>query len=109
MKQTRKAIEANMRNKLAAQYKAKTERLEEEIERLRQRNKELSARAMKAEQEKMEMRDKLNQFKDWNRRLQEYMDMGEEDRKAYAEKIKQEAKLNSLISEHFAPYLGLFM
>lgn len=97
MKQNRKQIEAALRNKMAAQYTAKVADLKKEIEELREANKEYRTRAYKAEQEKLEMQDKLNQYEDWNRRLQEFMNMSDEDRIAYVEHLKKTKELNDTI------------
>lgn len=92
-----------MRGKLAKQYAAKMAKLEEEINRLREANADYRTRAYKAEQEKLEMQNKLNQYEDWNRRLQEFMDMSEEDRTAYVKNLKKTKELNDAIS-HFKFY-----
>lgn len=98
MKQNKKQIEANLRNKLAAQYKEKTEQLKNEKAVLEKRYNEMYERARKAEIERDELKDKVAQCEDWNRRLQEFMDMSEEDRKAYVENLKKTDELNKTIS-----------
>ena len=98
MKQSKKQIEANLRNKMAAQYKTKTENLEKRIEKLVDENHKLMMRAHKAEQEKMEMQDRLQQLEDWNARLQEFMDMNEEDRKQYVENLRAKTELNDTLN-----------
>lgn len=103
MKQNKKQIEANLRNKLAAQYKEKTEQLKNEKAVLEKRYNEMYERARKAEIERDELKDKVAQCEDWNRRLQEFMDMSEEDRKAYIENLKKTDELNKVIS-HFGFY-----
>lgn len=92
MKQNKKQIEANLRNKMAAQYKAKTDDLQERIVKLEKRLKEANERAHQAELEKLDMKDKLQQYEDWNRRLQECMDMSEEDRKKYVENLRADTE-----------------
>ena len=103
MKQNKKQIEAALRNKMAAQYTNKVADLNKEIDMLRKSNKEYRERAYKAEQEKLEMQDKLNQYEDWNRRLQEFMGMSDEDRAAYVENLKKTKELNDAI-ERFGFY-----
>ena len=98
MKQSKKQIEANLRNKMATQYKTKTESLKETIKDLEERNHELMMRAHKAEQEKMEMQDRLQQLEDWNTRLQEFMDMNEEDRKQYVENLRAKTEINDTLN-----------
>ena len=93
MKPNKKQIEASLRNKMAAQYTNKVADLNKEIDMLRKSNKEYRERAYKAEQEKLELQDKVNQYEDWNNRLQEFMDMSDEDRTAYVENLKKQKNL----------------
>ena len=103
MKQTKKQIESTLRNKIAAQYTNKVADLNKEIDMLRKSNKEYRERAYKAEQEKLELQDKVNQYEDWNNRLQEFMGMSDEDRAAYVENLKKTKELNDAI-ERFGFY-----
>lgn len=103
MKTNKKQIEAALRNKMAAQYTNKVADLNKEIDMLRKSNKEYRERAYKAEQEKLELQDKVNQYEDWNNRLQEFMDMSDEDRTAYVENLKKTKELNDAI-ERFGFY-----
>ena len=96
-KLTKKEIENQLRGKVAKQYTEKVAKLEDEINRLHKVNVEYRNRAYKAEQEKLEMQDKLNQYEDWNNRLQEFMDMSEEDRLAYVENLKKTKELDKVI------------
>ena len=102
-KLSKKEIENQLRGKIAKQYTEKVAKLEDEINRLHEANVEYRNRAYKAEQEKLEMQDKLKQFEDWNNRLQEFMDMSEEDRLAYIENLKKTNELNKAI-ERFGFY-----
>lgn len=97
MKQNKKQIEANLRNKMAAQYKASAELREKRIDELIKENSKLFTRATTAEQENLELKDKVNQLEDWIQRLQEYMDMNDEDRQAYITNLKLEKQLNDAI------------
>ena len=102
-KLTKKEIENQLRGKIAKQYTEKVAKLEDEINRLREANAEYRNRAYKAEQEKLEMQDKLKQYEDWNIRLQDFMDMSEEDRLAYIENLKKTNELNKAF-ERFGFY-----
>ena len=88
---------------MAAQYTNKVADLNKEIDMLRKSNKEYRERAYKAEQEKLELQDKVNQYEDWNNRLQEFMGMSDEDRAAYVENLKKTKELNDAI-ERFGFY-----
>lgn len=96
-KLNKKEIENQLRGKIAKQYTEKVAKLEDEINRLHKVNVEYRNRAYKAEQEKLEMQDKLNQYEDWNNRLQEFMDMSEEDRLVYVENLKKTKELDKAI------------
>ena len=102
-KLNKKEIENQLRGKIAKQYTEKVAKLEDEINRLREANVEYRNRAYKAEQEKLEMQDKLKQYEDWNIRLQDFMDMSEEDRLAYVENLKKTNELDDAIN-HFKLY-----
>lgn len=97
-KLNKKQIENELRGKIAKQYTARVFYLEKENAHLREENAEYRRRAYEAEQEKLEMQDKLKQYEDWNRRLQEFMDMSEEDRTAYVENLKRTKELDDAIS-----------
>ena len=112
MKLNKKQIEANLRNKLTSQYKEKTEQLKSEKAVLEKRYNEMYERARKAEIERDELKDKVAQYEDWNRRLQEFMDMSDEDRIAYVENLKRTKELDDAISRFgfYGKMLGtLFM
>lgn len=106
-KVNKKQIENELRNKISKQYTAKVAELKKEIEVLREANKEYRVRAYKAEQEKNEIQDKLEQYEDWNRRLMEFMDMSDEDRKAHIEKLKKTDELDKAI-KNFGFYNKIF-
>ena len=102
-KLSKKEIENQLRGKIAKQYTEKVAKLEDDINRLREVNAEYRTRAYKAEQGKLEMQDKLKQYEDWNNRLQDFMDMSEEDRLTYVENLKKTNDLNKAI-ERFGFY-----
>lgn len=106
MKQTRKQIEANLRNKLASQYKEKTELLKAEKSSLQKHLNETYERARRAEIERDELKEKVALYEDWNCRLQEFMDMNEDDRKAYVENLHKSNELNAKL-ERFGFYSDL--
>ena len=97
MKQNKKQIEAALRNKMAAHYTNKVADLNKEIDMLRKSNKEYRERAYKAEQEKLELQDKVNQYEEWIERLQEYMDMSEDDCKTHLEILRAKSEYDKLL------------
>lgn len=106
-KLNRKAVEANLRNKLATQYKEKTEQLKSDKAVLKRLLNEMEKRAIKAETECDELKERVKQYEDWNRRLQEFMDMSEDDRKAYVENLRKKDELDQIIKK-FGFYSNLF-
>lgn len=106
-KVNRKAIEANLRNKLATQYKDKTEQLKAEKADLEKKFNDMWKRAREAEIERDKLKEEIAQYEDWNRRLLECMDMNEDDRKAYIENLRKTDELNGLLKK-FGFYTDMF-
>lgn len=98
-KLNRKAVEANLRNKLATQYKEKTEQLKSDNAVLKRLLNEMEKRAIKAETECDELKEQVKQYEDWNIRLQEFMDMSEDDRKAYVENLRKKDEFDQIIKK----------
>lgn len=96
-KPNRKQIEANLRNKIANQYRERIEQLKEEKSALEIKYNKLWRESCEIECERDELKDKVAQYEDWNRRLQEFMDMSDEDRAAYIETLKRTKELNDAI------------
>lgn len=100
-KETRKQIIEQTRNEVARQYKQKIADLEERVTRA---NNEMFSYMKEFGEQQIkinELQEKVNQYEDWIRRLQEFMDMEPDAReKAFTEmKVKRELneKLNGLI------------
>ena len=96
-KLNKKQIENELRGKIDKQYTQRTQKLEDRVKKLSEQLYEANQRASKAEQEKLEMQDKLNQLEDWNQRLQEFMNMSEEERTTYVEHLKKTKELDTAI------------
>lgn len=95
MKETKKQIKAQLINEVSAQYRYKMARLENQIKYMENRlalqhkeTLEYRQRALKAEEE-------LEKYQDWNRRLQEFMDMEPDAR----DKAIADLKVRSEISQ----------
>lgn len=97
-KLNKKQIEASLRNKLASQYKEKTEQLKAEKATLEIKYNKLWRESCEIKRERDELKEKLAQYEDWNNRLQEFMDLSEEDRLAYVENLKKSKELNDAIN-----------
>lgn len=97
-KLNKKQIEASLRNKLASQYKEKTEQLKAEKTALEIKYNKLWRESCEFKRERDELKEKVAQYEDWNNRLQEFMGMSDEDRKAYVENLKKTKELNDAIN-----------
>lgn len=106
-KETRRQIIEQTRNEVARQYNNKIADLEERLKRAN----ECSYQFMKAygdEQRRAdELQEKVNQYEDWIRRLQEYMDMEPDARDKAFRQMEANDKLNNLL-DGFGMYLSIF-
>jgi regulator of replication initiation timing len=106
-KQTKKEIEGTLRNKLQKKFNDDLASYKERLEKLANENYELQKKLREKVDENIALRDKVDQYEDWNRRLQEFCDMNEEDRKAAIEQYKTD----QILAEHlnrFSTYLNIF-
>ena len=82
-------------------YTEKLEKLESENKRLQDENWKAYTESSKIRRENVELKEKLAKFEDWNRRLQEFMDMSDEDRnrafKEMKDRAENTANMNSLL------------
>ena len=107
MKQTRKALKAEIINELAKKYKQKYEKRIEQLANsfssLRTENRQLRI-------ENDEMTEKILKYEDWIHRLLEFCDLTEDERKEAIVNLKVAQKENQQINEIlqiFKPYLGI--
>lgn len=110
-KESKKQIKAQLINEVSAQYRYKMARLENRIKYMenrlaqqRQETLEYRQRALKAEEE-------LEKYQDWNRRLQEFMDMTPEEREKHFAELQTRNKLNEKMTSfvNMFQHLGLYV
>ena len=92
-------------------YNEKLEKLEEENRRLQNENWKAYTESTIIRRENTELKEKLAKFEDWNRRLQEFMDMSDEDRNRAFKEIKDRAEFSAnlkAISGMFKEMCGLW-
>ena len=89
MKETKKELKARLTNEIAARFKNKIKELEEEKRRAIDSWSRLVEKNSILQAENIRLKDELEKYEDWNRRLQEFMDMTPEER----EKVIQDSKL----------------
>ena len=107
MKETKKQIEANLRNKIAKQYTTHIDNLQERLNKAVDELYEARGEVNRLKQIISEKDEKIEQYEDWVHRLQEFMDMSEEDRKTFIEREKQKQKFSTYIENSvFFKYLS---
>ena len=108
-KKTRREIEENLRNKLTNKHNEYVERQQKRYGELWDKWTEACRERDKYQQENEELKEKLQQYEDWINRLQEFMDMPEDMRKAEMERMRAEQKFNTYIAESpFFKMMGLW-
>lgn len=108
MKQTKKEIEETVKNKIHRQYKDKMESYQERIDHLAKELHDERVKRREYQNQVEELKEKVEQYEDWNRRLQEFMDMSEEDRKHELEKYRVSQELNGVL-DMYKHFMGLLM
>ena len=117
-KQSKNSLKATLINELSKQYKQKYEGTIIELqERLKQQiliNKELSLNCHRLGNEIDELREKVNKYEDWIRRLQEWCNLPEDERtKAIAEYNKKfdefefTKEADEYLRKAFGPYFQI--
>ena len=111
MKETKKQIKAQLTNEIAAKYKSRIDNLESEIKRLTERGFKMQIWNETLVSENIRLKEQLEKYEDWNRRLQEFMDMSEEDRNKYLSELHIQSKLNQKMDSflNFFQHLGLYI
>jgi hypothetical protein len=104
MKETKKQIKAQLTNEISLRFKKRIDALETELKYVRSELRECDNQRRKAERTVLELQDKVEQYEDWNRRLQEFMDMTPEER----EKIIQDSKLRVTTNERLNKIMNMF-
>lgn len=97
MKQTKKQIEADLRNKICKQYTGTIDNLQERLDSVAKELHEERKKRIEAQTKMEELEEKVRQYEDWNRRLQEFMDMSDEDRKAAVAEMKFHEELGGML------------
>jgi cell shape-determining protein MreC len=97
MKQTKKQIEADLRNKICKQYTSHIDNLQKRIYELSDKLHNEIKKNIEVQTKMEELEEKVRQYEDWNRRLQEFMDMNEEDRKAALAEAKFHEDLKDMV------------
>lgn len=103
MKQTKKEIEATLRNKICKHYTSKIDSMQERLDKMAKELSEERKKRIEAQSKTSELEEKVTQYEDWIHRLQEFMDMNEDDRKNALAEMKAKAEMGKLVDmcKHF--------
>lgn len=108
-KKTRKEIEQTLRNKIAHKQNEEREYQQKRYADLWERYTKACEERNKYERENEELTEKVRQYEDWIQRLQEFMDMPEDMRKAEIKKMRDEQKFKAYLADSpFFKMLGLY-
>jgi hypothetical protein len=105
-KKTRKEIEQTLRNKLAHKQSEEREYQQKRYADLWEKYTKASEERNKYKQENEELKEKVQQYEDWIVRLQEFVDMPEDMRKAEIKKMRDEQKFTTYLAD--SPFFKMF-
>lgn len=106
---TTKQIKAQLTNEVARSYKNRITRLFDDKIQLSKLNQELENKILVLNEKIQELEEKVTQYEDWNRRLQEFMDMEPDEREKAIQAYKTQEVLNAKIEPYINFMSKLFM
>lgn len=98
-KKTRKEIEQTIRNKMANKHNKYVEAQGKKYYELWNAYCRARKECDKYQQENEELKEKVQQYEDWIVRLQEFVDMPEDMRKAEIKKMRAEQKFKTYLAD----------
>ena len=108
MKKTPNQIREELRRQMAKQHNDEIENQK----KLKMQYWEMFVKSDKKccelKKENDELKEKVAQLEDWNRRLMEFMDMSDEDRKAAIQEYAANAELSEFCNAYFSKFTQLF-
>lgn len=99
MIKTRKQIVEQTRNEVVKQYTAKLQILMERINKLTKDYDIEKQKRIECQERIDELQEKVNQYEDWIQRLQEFMEMSENQREEYIAHIKEQENANKIMPQ----------
>lgn len=97
MIKTRKQIVEQTRNEVVKQYTANLQILIERINKLTKDYDIEKQKRIECQERIDELQEKVNQYEDWIQRLQEFMEMPENQREEYIAHIKEQENANKIM------------
>lgn len=107
-RENRKQIKAQVTNEVRNKYFKIIEGKNEEISQLVKRCLELQRCNKELVAENLKLKEQLEMYEDWNRRLQEYMDMDPDSRKEVIAQYRTSKELNDRFSNILGMYERMF-
>jgi hypothetical protein len=93
--ETKKQIKAQLRNQISKEYKDRIYRAEQECVVARAKLFAEQRLRVKAEEKVASLQEEVDMYKDWVRRLQEFMDMDPETRENEIKKYKEQRAMDN--------------
>lgn len=111
MKESKKQIKAQAINECAKQFRSRIENLEFRLNAQVQMNLDLHKKNDDLLIENLKLKDQLEKYEDWNRRLQEFMDMTPKEREKHFTELQTKNKLNEKMTSfmNMFQHLGLYV
>ena len=97
MIKTRKQIVEQTRNEVVKQYTANLQILMERINKLTKDYDIEKQKRIECQERIDELQEKVNQYEDWIQRLQEFMEMPENQREEYIAHMKEQENANKIM------------
>lgn len=98
-KKTRKEIEQTLRNRLANKYNEEREYQQKSYSELWDKYMTACNERNKYKKENEELTEKVQQYEDWIHRLEEFVDMPEDMRKAEIKKMQDDQKFKTYLAD----------
>lgn len=92
------------RNEVVKQYTANLQILMERINKLTKDYDVERQKRIECQERIDELQEKVNQYEDWIQRLQEFMEMSENQREEYIAHIKEQENANKIMPQIFNLY-----
>lgn len=96
---TRKQIVEQTSNEVVKQYTANLQILMERINKLTKDYDIEKQKRIECQERIDELQEKVNQYEDWIQRLQEFMEMPENQREEYIAHIKEQENANKIMPQ----------
>lgn len=107
-KESKKQIKAQLINEVSAQYRYKMARLENQIKYMENRLAQQHQETLEYRQRALKAEEQLEKYEDWNRRLQEFMDMDPDSREEVITQYRTSKELNDRFSNILNMYERMF-